>query len=637
MKHLLTGLAILAVLCGCGDVLAQTTVTLASAASPDTGEPGVTSITLIGYGFPSGTIAAADVTVTLQPSKAGHGPSGTAQPTSVQPLFGSTVQFAFIIPTTIVVHQDVNYVVSIAGSTLTGAEFSSGNTAALQITPAAELTISPTAASPGQSLIETLSGENTNFFPGATQANFGPGISVGGAPPGEWGPVTVNGPTSATAQLVLSIPLNFTINPVSVATGTEQVYYQTGFQVTNFSWVYQFAGPPGNDGANPKRVPIIAAGPGGVSALFGVTPYGGTANFGTVYSYPLAFGKADSVLYSFAGPPNDGETPDGALVMAGNGVLYGTTGGGGSHSPSGTVYSLAPPATPGGAWTETVLHNFAGGPTDGANSYSALFIAGESGGLPVVYGTTFNGGTDSNGVVFSMIPPATQGGAWTESIIHFFTGSPHDGANPHTAVTPGAGGVYYGSTYNGGASNNGTVYELTPPASPGGKWTESVLCSFAGTPTDGANPHGDLLVGPGGVLYGTTLGGGPKNFGTVFSLTPPASPGGKWTEDLLYEFAGPPDASQPRAGLVMGTGSGGQLVLYSTTYLGGTTNVGTVFSLTAPSSPGGKWTETILYDLYSPGGYNPEAGLVMDGAGGLYGAAGYGGSSGYGNLYYVVP
>jgi hypothetical protein len=87
----------------------------------------------------------------------------------------------------------------------------------------------------------------------------------------------------------------------------------------------------------------------------------------------------------------------------------------------------------------------------------------------------------------------------------------------------------------------------------------------------------------------------------------------------------------------MATGPTGQLVLYSTTYLGGTTNVGTVFSLTAPASPGGKWTEAILFDCYSPGGYNPEAGLVMDSAGGLYGAAGYGGSSGYGNLYYVVP
>ena len=80
--------------------------------------------------------------------------------------------------------------------------------------------------------------------------------------------------------------------------------------------------------------------------------------------------------------------------------------------------------------------------------------------------------------------------------------------------------------------------------------------------------------------------GGAAGRGTVFSLTPPASPGEKWTEKVLYSFASGTDAAEPRAGLAMGSTSSGQIVLYSTTYLGGANGAGTVFSLTEPASPG---------------------------------------------------
>ncbi len=631
-----------AALCVAMALRAQTPVTLESPLAPGIAEPGVTTVTLTATGFPSGTISPANVTVTLQPKHSGDGPSGATEASTARALFGTTVQLTFTVPTTIEVHQSVSYLVSIEGTTSTGAAFTSGNAAALSIAPVASLFSVGgkqigSWGSPGQSLQFNIIGQYTNFLQGSTEANFGPGVSVGGAPPGDWGPVTVNTPTTATAQVVISTSASYGVNPLMVATGLEQESYSQNFTIQNFSPVYSFQGSFAGDGANPKRVPIIGTVPGGVPSLYGVTPYGGTANFGAVYSFPLAFGSSDTVLYSFAGPPNDGETPDGALVLASNGVLYGTTGGGGSDSASGIVFSLAPPATPGGPWTETVLHNFAGGPSDGANSYAALVVAGEQGGLPVLLGTTYNGGTRSNGIVFSLSPPSTPGGAWTESFLHFFAGAPNDGANPHTAVTPGSNGVYYGTTYNGGASNNGTVYQLTPPSSPAGEWTESVLYSFAGTPTDGANPHGDLVLGPGGVLYGTTLGGGPMGRGTVFSLTPPLSPRGKWTEKLLYKFANGTDASEPRAGLVMSTAPGGEQVLYGTTYLGGTYGDGTVFSLTAPATPDGSWTETILVSFQNFDGINPEAGVVMDSTGALYGATYSGGDANFGLIYYLVP
>src|ERR1700733_10990555 len=76
------------------------------------------------------------------------------------------------------------------------------------------------------------------------------------------------------------------------------------------------------------------------------------------------------------------------------------------------------------------------------------------------------------------------------------------------AVIIGHGGVLYGTTEGGGTSNNGTVFSLTPPGPPGGVWTETVLYSFAGSPNDGANPEAGVVIGGGGVLYGTTAGGG---------------------------------------------------------------------------------------------------------------------------------
>jgi uncharacterized repeat protein (TIGR03803 family) len=101
-----------------------------------------------------------------------------------------------------------------------------------------------------------------------------------------------------------------------------------------------------------------------------------------------------------------------------------------------------------------------------------------------------------------------------------------DGANPNAGVT-GSDGVLYGTTFYGGTANNGTVFSLTPPTTSGGAWTETVLHNFTGGTSDGANPYSGVVIGEGGVLYGTTFyaGTGSCNFlgsgcGIVFSLTP---------------------------------------------------------------------------------------------------------------------
>jgi len=87
------------------------------------------------------------------------------------------------------------------------------------------------------------------------------------------------------------------------------------------------------------------------------------------------------------------------------------------------------------------------------------------------------------------------------------------------AVVIGPGGVLYGTTHEGGASNAGIVFSLRPPATEGGAWTETVLHTFTGG-NDGGGPLGGLAFGPGNALYGTTYSGGSSNQGTVFALTP---------------------------------------------------------------------------------------------------------------------
>lgn len=287
------------------------------------------------------------------------------------------------------------------------------------------------------------------------------------------------------------------------------------------------------------------------------------------------------------------------------------------------VFSLTPPTDPGGTWTEAVLCSFTGINGDGDGPEPGVVI-GKGG---VLYGTTVGGGTSNYGTVFSLTPPSSPGGAWTKTILYSFAGPPSDGYDGDGVVI-GGGGVLYGANAYGGAApcssfatGCGNVFSLTPPMIPGGAWTETVLYNFSGIP-DGAEPVG-VAIGDGGVLYGTTAFGGNSlcegnlGCGSVFELMPPTAPGGSWTETLLHSFnpGNGSDGEDPVGGVAIGSGG----VLYGTTQIGGTMAFGTVFSLAPPASPAGAWTETILHNFTrnSNGGADPEA-LVI-GGGALYG------------------
>lgn len=345
----------------------------------------------------------------------------------------------------------------------------------------------------------------------------------------------------------------------------------------------------------------------------------------------LAAAPAERPIHHFRGALNgDGAAPDASLVADRQGNLYGTTAAGGTGKcfgrddvGCGTVFELSPPATRGDAWTETVLYSFKPG-SDGV-APTATLIFDPQGNL---YGTTTSSGTDC-GTVFKLAPPTTEGDPWTLSVIYTFTGGT-DGCLPSGGLVRDKAGNLYGATIERGGFGEGTAFQLTPPTTKGGAWTETTLHSFSDTNGDGAYPVGNLILGNGGDLYGVTYqGGGSGQNGAVYRLT--KARGGAWSEELLHSFKGGSDGKYPLASLVF-DGSGN---LYGITNLGGSLSAcggygcGTVFRLARPQTKG-PWTKTVLYNFVNGSdGADPLGGLVFDRKGNLYGTTSY--TGGYGN------
>lgn len=198
------------------------------------------------------------------------------------------------------------------------------------------------------------------------------------------------------------------------------------------------------------------------------------------------------------------------LVADRAGNLYGTTGSDGFYG-RGTVFQVHP--SNGGIWTESAIYSFSGG-SDGGNPEAVMALDAHGN----LYGTTQYGGsaTCACGTVFELSPSA--GGVWKEATLYSFAGGA-DGASPrYTNLVFDAAGNLYGVTEFGGSSLAGTVFELSPQA--GGGWTESVLYTFAGGTSDGANPLGGLVFDKAGNLYGSANSGGSRSAGAdveVFS------------------------------------------------------------------------------------------------------------------------
>lgn len=399
--------------------------------------------------------------------------------------------------------------------------------------------------------------------------------------------------------------------------------------------LHVFSGTP--DGGSPAGLVI-----GPLGTVYGVTSIGGMVNStcptgcGTVFelSPPSGLGGiwTESILYNFTGQNGDGWQPT-SLFVGLNGALYGTTFHGGPAN-SGTVFQLTPPQSSGGPWTETILYSFTGQNGDGSLpvSISIPILNG------AIYGSTQQGGAWGQGAVFELQPPSQAGGVWTETVLYSFTGG-NDGARPG-AVTSYRGSLLGVTYYSQTLANAGTVFELKPPAAPGGPWTETTLYSFTGG-NDGGYPQAGVTVGRHGTLYGTTSSGGTANFGTVFQLTAPKTPGAPWTITVLYSFQGGNDGASPSSGLALlrnqiygTTSSGGASVC-----AGGTSHgCGTAFVLTPPQAAGSPWIESVLYSFQPSHGTFPSSQLIKGFGDALFGTtAGGGNHFGQGTVFELNP
>lgn len=345
----------------------------------------------------------------------------------------------------------------------------------------------------------------------------------------------------------------------------------------------------GSDGDDPVGGVVLDSG-----FLYGATTCGGTGSNdicgggggGTVFK--LDSSGHETILYNFAGG-SDGLSPESGVILDSAGNIYGTTNFGGT-SNEGVVYKLNP------AGQETMLFSFPGG--DQGGYPAAAVLLDPQGNL---YGTTY--GEAQGGVVFKLDPSGV------ETVLHIFKGGA-DGANPNGIYRDAAGNIF-GTTYQGGASNLGTVYELA-------SGHETILYSFrAGT--GGAFPPAGVARDSSGNLYGVAKFGGSANDGIVFKYDAT----GRYS--VLYNFPGGSNGATPYAGVTLDAAGN----LYGTTYYGGSAaNAGVIYKLTSAGQ------ESVLY-AFTGGddGANPTGGVTLDAAGNLYGTATTKGSSDCGVLF----
>jgi uncharacterized repeat protein (TIGR03803 family) len=326
--------------------------------------------------------------------------------------------------------------------------------------------------------------------------------------------------------------------------------------------------------------------------LYGTLEQGGTDHSGVVFKVDPS--GTETVLHSFTGSPSDGGYPMGGLLMDKSGNLYGTTMFGGT-SGNGVVFKID------SSGNESILHNFAGGTTDGCNPEGSL-VADGSGNF---YGTTDSCGVRNLGTIFKSSPTGKV------TLLHSFAGAPTDGFQPGGGSTVLLGdGVLYGATIQGGTNNIGVVYKLS-------KSGMQILHNFTGfAGADGCFPNGTPVMDKEGNLYGTAEQCGVNGLGMIWKLS---SIG---TETVLYNFVSNSQGSGPLSGVILDPNG--------TIYGVASAGYGTVYEL----SPSG--TYTVLHSFGTAGdGEFPYyvTPLLSDGA--LYGTTSAGGSDYGGTLWSI--
>lgn len=391
-------------------------------------------------------------------------------------------------------------------------------------------------------------------------------------------------------------------------------------QAQAFTVLHAFTG--GADGSDPIT-PVTLDRAGNV---YGTAYKGGSVGAGTVFKLtPKGSNWIFNTLYIFHGP--DGANPAAAVSFGADGLLYGSTPAGGKggcqhgypFNDCGVVYSLRPPATSCRSalcpWSETVLHYFTGSGDGEAPSDGALVFDSQGN----LYGATIWGGTDDEGLVYQL----TRSNGWTETVLHSLVWA--DGVLPVPGVMFDAAGNLDGAGEEGGGIYGcGTVFQLTPGQY---GWTANPLYSFTCVPWQ--IPSGGIALDQAGNIYGK-FEGNLQDLGGFYQLVPS---GYGWTMNVIHTF----DTGSPDGGWWQG---GGPVFdrygnLYDTTYSEGAYGMGAVFKLTPGS---GGWTYTSLHDFTGGSdGANPQAALTIDSQGNLYGTARHGGDGSSGVVFKITP
>jgi uncharacterized repeat protein (TIGR03803 family) len=406
--------------------------------------------------------------------------------------------------------------------------------------------------------------------------------------------------------------------------------------------------------------------------------------------------ERETVLYNFCSTVScsDGKTPIGPLTADAYGNLYGASLNGGTNG-SGTVFELFPEPSggcetgtnAGNGWCEMVLYAFCSvaNCTDGNEPLGSVSYLNAHFNKPGnLYGTTYSGGSTNSGIVFeiSSKPPlgscpvgSNTSGSWCETVLYNFCTDLFgdiclDGSNPFGNLVEDSDGNLYGTNAN-------EVFELSPDQQGGRDWQLVYADDFVqgGLAFDGAGnlygvdadsvlgqgnvfkialsqrgypqtniytfsgsegfPNGPVAVDSVGNVYGTTIGGGSKNLGTVWKLTPVTGDKGiTYKKKVLHTFTTEKSGEYPGGGVLLDSSGN----IYSTTIEGGGTECqggcGTLFELVAN---GETYKYKVLWSFNGTDGALPQTYPFLNSAGDLYGVTPGGGSNNYGTVYELTP
>ncbi|MFC1668342.1 choice-of-anchor tandem repeat GloVer-containing protein [Chlamydiota bacterium] len=313
--------------------------------------------------------------------------------------------------------------------------------------------------------------------------------------------------------------------------------------------LYNFGEGGAGDGATPHGSVTIYNG-----TMYGMTGSGGSGDHGVIFSMDIGDTSSYSILHTFAGGANDGDSPWGSLIVSDN-IMYGMTNGGGDAG-DGVVFSMNVTDTS----SFSLLHEFDSG-TDGRRPDGDLLLMGNT-----LYGMTSQGGDENGGIIFSVSTTGTN----FNTLFEFTSGSgPGDtGHRPWGSALTFVNDKFYGMTADDGPGGYGTVFSVDTDGN-----NFDVVHSFSSGADDGENPH-DNLIYYNGRLYGMTENGGDSGSGVIFSMNTDGT-----DFSLLFEFKDNVEGYEGKSPYGHVTISDDGTTLYGLTLSGGVNGDGVFFSI----------------------------------------------------------